>query len=708
MVARVGHKRLFAWILVLSCALAAFAACSSDEGSASNENAGGSSGSAGSSSGGNGGIAPPDGSTSQLTVDPPTATLTITSKTAPVSQQFKALWGPNQQEVTATWTLDTYDLGGVTAAGLFETTGFAGGKVTLTADYGGSKATAEAIVMVDLSEDVLADPNDPGPSAGNKAALQGPPAADPSTTFLYPYDQTVMPKGLLAPLLQLSAGSLPPEDAKVSLKSQYFSWTGFYKVQNPAQPQLTVPQPVWDAALLSAQGQKLDVAVTKASTGQAYGPYAIQVVVAAGSLKGAVYYQTYEEPNNGLWVTRPGTQSPAQLLKAGCVVCHSVSANGKRLSTGSEDGAQAAQSGVYDVDTSGNVTQIAGTPAGLGGDTRNFSFGVFTPDGKYVTRSQNNFWGGPNQLAWRVDSATGMTQANVVGLGPDVNALLPAFSPDGEFYAFTNGGEASPLGTAGRSVSVMRVTIDDNAGPAGTLTFSERKVVLDNGPGGAVTKYVTFLPDSDLIVLQESTSFYAGYDEMLPTYDPAGTPGAGNGRLFLVKASTGEHVELKRANAGNVAWDAEHNFEPFALPVPSGGYFWVVFTSNREYGNTFTGGNVRKQLWVMAVSPDWKPGEDPSHPPFFLPTQTTTKNERGFWALDPCKPQGDACQTGDECCGGCCRPSDPNNPQAKTCTTCDSAECKQLSEKCEQDSDCCYAETGIECLAGYCSPPIPQ
>src|SRR6185503_12810363 len=99
------------------------------------------------------------------------------------------------------------------------------------------------------------------------------------------------------------------------------------------------------------------------------------------------------------------------------------------------------------------------------------------------------------------------------------------------------------------------------------------------------------------------------------------------GRLHLIDASGQVHVELTALNEGNGALDRDHNYEPFALPVPAGGYYWVVFTSTREYGNTMTAPNVRKQLWVAAISPPGPNQTDPSHPAFFLPNQSMTKNE---------------------------------------------------------------------------------
>jgi hypothetical protein len=176
----------------------------------------------------------------------------------------------------------------------------------------------------------------------------------------------------------------------------------------------------------------------------------------------------------------------------------------------------------------------------------------------------------------------------------------------------------------------------------------------------------------------------------------------------MVKVATKEHLELATLNAGNVTIDRQRNYEPFPLPVTAGGYFWIVFTSIREYGNVYAGPNVRKQLWVAAISTSPGAGEDPSHPPFYLPNQSDTRNERGAWALEPCRADGTACDTGDECCNGFCRPKDPNDPKSpRVCQPPSAGSCSQLSEKCKIDTDCCDVTSGARCIGGYCTPKGP-
>jgi hypothetical protein len=245
-----------------------------------------------------------------------------------------------------------------------------------------------------------------------------------------------------------------------------------------------------------------------------------------------------------------------------------------------------------------------------------------------------------------------------------------------------------------------------------TLTFSNRQLLIDNGATGSVAKFVTFMPDPSYIILEEGESFCQSYGEMLPTWSTAcgdySFTGS-TGRLYMIKVATKEHLELATLNMGNAMIDRQRNYEPFALQVTAGGYFWIVFTSIREYGNTYQGANVQKQLWVAAISTSPAPGEDPSHPPFYLPNQSSTRNERAFWALQPCQADGTSCVTGDQCCDGFCRPSDPNNPGSpKVCSPPMAGSCSQVSEKCTMTSDCCGAAAGVTCIGGFCTQKSPS
>jgi hypothetical protein len=94
---------------------------------------------------------------------------------------------------------------------------------------------------------------------------------------------------------------------------------------------------------------------------------------------------------------------------------------------------------------------------------------------------------------------------------------------------------------------------------------------------------------------------------------------------------------------------------------------------------------------------------DPSHPAFYLPGQEIhAGNSRGYWSVDPCRPDGSTCDTGDECCGGYCQSVNGN----LVCTS-DRPPCSAEFEKCETTADCCGAAQGIVCINHICTQGAP-
>jgi len=153
------------------------------------------------------------------------------------------------------------------------------------------------------------------------------------------------------------------------------------------------------------------------------------------------------------------------------------------------------------------------------------------------------------------------------------------------------------------------------------------------------------------------------------------------------------------------ARDQNKNYEPTIAPVASGGYFWIMFTSRRTYGNKLTGSEGEtKRLWVSAFDVNAAGGIDPSHPAFYIAGQELTSgNSRGFWALDPCKADAKACEAGDECCNGYCNPTP--NPSEFTCGP-PSGGCAQEFDNCMTDADCC--DKAFKCIGMKCTRLPPQ
>src|SRR5262249_50192786 len=119
----------------------------------------------------------------------------------------------------------------------------------------------------------------------------------------YPYDKTVWPRGMLAPLLMWSWSTGDADAIQISLKTTTgsFSWTGTFG--RPAILTQTggkfirhpIPQDVWDMATNTASGpsDQLTVSLTVDKGGMAYGPISETWTVAPARLTGTVYYNSY-------------------------------------------------------------------------------------------------------------------------------------------------------------------------------------------------------------------------------------------------------------------------------------------------------------------------------------------------------------------------------------------------------------------------------
>lgn len=700
-----------------------------------------------------------DGAVSQgtLSIQPATATLAVTDLATLPSQIFTAkldLAG-SAHVVTAVWSLGDYSLGGITSTGTFNPIGTVGGTVNVVATYGSITATAKVTITVKLSSSLgnvtlpdgtVISEDSAAITPANLTALQGtPPSTDSGvpTTIIYPYDQTVFPLGLLAPVAQFSAGAVAPVDFKISLDTPGFHWDGFGHVGNPAALQAAIPQNIWDGALSTAVGaggsSAVVLSLVKAAGGVAYGPAQSHLTIANGKLTGVIYYESYStDPIDagadapgatdfGLWAVKPGQTAPPAHLEPGCVICHGVSANGNTLTNGTDDPANGPSTGVFRVEADGGYTHLATAPLDLpyngggGGpqDSRGLGWGTVSPDGKVILRGMGDFWGGQALLAWATPSepllADGglqplSTSMNVVG---NLNMFVPQYSVDGKHLVFvtaTNAVDAGS-GTPTQSIGMLdlaTILTDGGAGDAGfgSVTLTNARTVYDStkaAPGAGqnvTTKVPTFLPDSESVVFEETRmAMFPAFDYMLPDDGPV------DGELaMLQKAASGtyQRVALANANTGYDPTSPTENYEPKPLPVSVGGYYWVVFASLRH--DAYPSVASVKKLWVTAITPGAPAGTDPSHPPFTLVNQAIVapqQSQRAYWALAPCLGTGASCQTGNDCCNGSCIPQSSTDPSSTlVCQEPVTQMCVPMNGRCiaGQSQSCCGASGGVQCI----------
>jgi hypothetical protein len=287
---------------------------------------GGAAGDGASDDGGEGGLSLGNGDAGQgLVIQPQNPTLNVTAPGTTL--QFQAL--VNGTPSPASWTIDVADIGTIGSGGLFTASGVLGGVTHVTAQVGSLQAQTLLTVHLTLAD----NPGNVPPST--QTQLQGGGSADPAFKWLYPYDGTVFARGIAPPLLQTGGTGFDAAMLHISFSS--VDYTGFYGASTPGRIQLT-PQ-LWKTITLSATGSDtVKVEITKIHGGKVSGPITETWKVAPGSLRGTVYYNSYNSQiagNTGAVLSvRPGQS--AKVVVSGCRVCHTVSADGSTLVAANE------------------------------------------------------------------------------------------------------------------------------------------------------------------------------------------------------------------------------------------------------------------------------------------------------------------------------------------------------------------------------------
>lgn len=599
---------------------------------------------------------------------------------------------------------------GAIAAPVTSSSGSTGGGGT---DGGGGRG------IMPIAIDQCGANNPGGLSAAQVGQLKAGGKAD-GLRVLYPYDGTVFPRGLTAPMLMWDGGGA--DAVYVHLKASNFEYHGCLHAN--AAGQLQLPQDVWNKAgdQTGGKGDPLSVELTTLSGQTVTGPVKHHWVIAQATLKGSIYYNSYNTQlggtlgNNGAILRlRPG--KPAELFErqGTCTGCHSVSANGERLIATEIGGLGSA------VNVLGNIGSLlggmgggaGGAIAGAGGEiyalapdtapnvaparaANSTSFSGITPDGKLYLSSAATLEAGP-QLQGGAGFAAGDsvlfetdTGAVVNDTGIPTTAMMPTFSADGSLLTFSDGTQS------GRAIVVMDFDLKARKAK------NPRTVVTDSHFLG----WPFVLPDNRAVVFSVTeASDYSGGGvgiNALTTRGPfsdLGIVDLGTKKVMLLAKAIGFATEADaNSNKTYLPFGAEElhqHYYPTVSPVSAGGYFWMFFDSVRHYGNA----GLHRQLWGAAIAiasvTELTSGnyeDDPSFPAFYLAGQELpVANHRAFTALDPCRKDGATCETGVDCCSGFCT----NGICGR-----DMPRCSQTNETCTMKSDCCRPQDS--CIGGFC------
>jgi len=568
--------------------------------------------------------------------------------------------------------------GGSSGAGTFNSSSGAGAGTTTRRDGGapvGCDPTCAAANGT-CNGSVCTLVENPGaiPTATQKQ-LQTGGTADSTFKWLYPYDRTVFPRGLVSPTMQFDG--MAADTLYVRIQSTTVDYAGYFKVTK-SPTALGISQKAWDAIAAAAlETDPIEVDVTESVAGKVTGPIKESWTIAPGRLEGIVYHETYNSPLAGavgIMKVRIGDTTPT-VLKSGCGnVCHTASADGSTLVADTT----LTTSASYD------LTKNAATLHTQSDDS--FAYGGLYPDGTLLM-SSTNYLGGLNTKSSLYDTRSGATLAAAGWDGVITKGGTTAFSPDGKQIAFVHEDKDSGHtlakmdfdSTQKKFSNLVDLATDSKNYVAWPAFAPDGKSVVYHA-GSSATFQAGFGTVADLFIVDVATRTVARLDAL------DGYLGSGNSGTYLPANDTGL------------------NATPTVLPEAVGGYFWVVFTSHRSYGNVLqsnaSSGTLGK-LWIAAVDIDAPPGTDPSHPAFYLDGQElNADNLRGFLTLPPCEAAGATCTSGDQCCGGYC-----GQVSGGFQCTAQPPPCSNELDKCTTNTDCCNpAEL---CINNRCAQPPP-
>jgi hypothetical protein len=336
------------------------------------------------------------GNCPDVVITPETATIEITSITeaagvvtlTPNSVKLSATCGGGVS-IDPSWKTDQTDRSWVKPDGTVTVSSAIPGPITVTGSSVVDTDTSVVTVKVNVND------ADAAVTPAIKTQFTGPGTmADPNIT-LYPYNDTIFPLDLKAPVVQWTTGGVTAANVEVSLRypagsaTPTFWYSKIYDgqpTQGPVNttagaPAWAIPQAVWTAFGRTAAGNDAEIIIQRRTASTLYQPRTIRVKFASAPLRGTVYYtqyirslftpgagliqspqadlpDTYDPLNPGTTVCPVGnnTHKAGSTTRAidmstptannidpfggiqspnGCPVCHSVSANGNVYVAGS-------------------------------------------------------------------------------------------------------------------------------------------------------------------------------------------------------------------------------------------------------------------------------------------------------------------------------------------------------------------------------------
>lgn len=511
------------------------------------------------------------------------------------------------------------------------TVGAHGGKTTVGATCGDKTGSAQLIV--DLAGTVVV-----APAPSNSPDLFGTAmlGTDPSRTpvIQYPLDHAVSPRNM--PSIEHQWAASGNDLFHVALTTT-FATVDVYTTDVKA----ILDESAWDALIGTAAGDSLAITVEGLVQATPATKYAASVAIKVSQDtidKSAIYYWASSQGN--IMQQTFGVTTAPGLVKGGCTSCHSVSRTASRIGysrcVANDCGQLYAGFMKYDANA-----MTWNEVINADGKTIHGSYSTFAPLGNpFPTDDQSvaieSMVDGTLQL-YDPDTGT-VVPSNIavsshgIGGATGGSALMADWSADGTHVVFTSTPHQGQwIDLSDGSIAIMTYQYQN-----GQHVFGEPQFPIPNPitlPSGTYSNFFfpSFSPDNALIVFDAARGSWR---------DGNGAKAVGS-RLMLADAGGAWYTDMPAMNGG----DNDITWAHWA-PSNNGDYYWVVFSSERDYGHEVTAANTNpqcfnvgvtqcKQIWIGAIAKSQLSGTgDPSAPPMWLPGQDTqADNISPYWSV---------------------------------------------------------------------------
>lgn len=391
---------------------------------------------------------------------------------------------------------------------------------------------------------------------------------------------------------------------------------------------LTVPKSMWQELFLYPDHPtwKLRVLAATLSGGQLQGklltskPSAFHVsTMPAG---GAIYY--WNTQMMAVRVLEQGQKQAVTVPTPGgmCAGCHSVSPDGSTVAVSHMMGA-----GMASMSMSLVTAKSGKVPAWLHPKAQQVLASSFTISAAFSeqhfneterwlvvpTSGSGGFIPGPAKLM-AVDLMGGKATPLVQG-GDLGQQAFPSWSRDGSTVVYAS---SSDVGNGfAASAATALYTVPFNGGQGG-----KAQAVVGADDPGIFHYYPTFTMDGKYIVYNRADNAAGA---CASTGGSGGPSSSGDGtydnchaELWMIAATGGNPIRLDLANESLLPLT---NSWP-TLGIVPGPYYWMAFSSRRNYGFLHTGAPASPQIYVAAIDPlKLASGQEPSYAALWLPGQ---------------------------------------------------------------------------------------